>query len=120
MTSATSVVHHSSSWTTLASPWSAVASPVGRYAVLANAVISSFLACWAASRSAVVAVPFTDASSWTASARADPTAAARSRSPGDGGESRSTAAVATTETSHQPASRSGIMLTVPGVATGSR
>jgi hypothetical protein len=118
--SAISVVHHSSSWTTLARPWSAVASPVGRYGVLANALISSFLAFWNASRSAVVGVPLTEASRWAASSRADPAAAARSRSPGDGGESRSTATAATTEASHQPASRSGIMLTVPGVATGSR
>ena len=72
-----------------------------------------------ASRSAAVAVPRTDASSRTASARAEAAAAARSRSPGDGGEISSTAAVDTAEASHQPASRSGIMLTVPGVATGS-
>ena len=52
-----------------------------------------------------------------ASARAEPTAAARSRSPGDGGENTSTATVDTAEASHQPASRSGIMLTVPAVAT---
>ncbi len=69
--------------------------------------------------SAAVAVPRTDTSRWAASARADPAAAARSRSPGDGGENSSTAAVQMTEASHQPASRSGIMLMVPGVATGS-
>ena len=119
MASAISAVHHSSSWTTLASPWSAVARPTGRYGVLANALISSCLAAWQAWVSAAVAVPLTDASRWAASARADPAAAARSRSPGDGGESSSTATVETTEASHQPASRSGIMLTVPGVATDS-
>jgi len=47
--SAISVLHHSSSWTTLARPWSAVASPVGRYGVLANALVSSLLAFWKAS-----------------------------------------------------------------------
>ena len=77
------------------------------------------LAAWQVWVSAVVAVPRTDASRWAASARADPAAAARSRSPGDGGESSSTATVETTEASHQPASRSGIMPTVPGVATDS-
>ena len=121
MASAISVVHHSSSWTTLASPWSAVASPVGRYGVLrehARQLVPGLLEripVSGARRS-----PLTEASRRAASSRADPAAAARSRSPGDGVESRSTAAVAATEASHQPASRSGIMLTVPGVATGSR
>ena len=46
--SAISAVHHSSSWTTLAMPWSAVARPTGRYGVLANAVISWCLASWQA------------------------------------------------------------------------
>ena len=69
--------------------------------------------------SSAVEVPRTEASRCAASARADPAAAARSRSPGDGAGISSTAAVETTEASHQPASRSGIMLTVPGVATGS-
>ena len=87
--------------------------------MLANALISSCLAAWQASWSAGVAVPPVAASSVAASARAEPTAAARSRSPGDGGESTSTATVETAEASHQPASRSGIMLTVPGVATDS-
>ena len=87
--------------------------------MLANALISSCLAAWPAWWSAAVAVPRAAASSAPASARAEPTAAARSRSPGDGGESSNTAAVATAEASHQPASRSGIMLTVPGVATDS-
>ena len=66
-----------------------------------------------------MAVPSATAPSVVASARAEPAAAARSRSPGDGGESASTATVATAEASHQPASRSGSMLTVPGVTTDS-
>src|SRR6201982_2644082 len=100
--SATSVPHHSSSWTTLASPWSAVASPVGRYGVLANTLVSSFLAFWNASLSAVAGVPRTEASRRAASSRADPAAAARSRSPGDGGEGRRTAPAPHPETSHPP------------------
>jgi hypothetical protein len=96
-----------------------VASPVGRYGVLSNAFSSSCLAAWQAWCSAGVAVPAVAASSAAASARAEPTAAARSRSPGDGGEITSTATVATAEASHQPASRSGIVATDPGVATGS-
>lgn len=99
--------------------WSEVASPVGRYGVLANALISSSLAARQAWWSAGVAVPRAAASSAAASARAEPAAAVRSRSPGDGGEITSTATVETAEASHQPASRSGIMLTVPAVATGS-
>ena len=66
-----------------------------------------------------MAVPSATAPSVVASARAELAAAARSRSPGDGGESASTATVATAEASHQPASRSGSMLTVPGVTTDS-
>src|SRR5690348_90577 len=117
--SATSTVHHSRYCTTLAMAWSAVASPVGRYGVLANALRSSFLASWLVLWSAGVATPRAAAASNAASARAEPAAAARSRSPGDGGESTSTATVATAEASHQPASRSGSMLTVPAVTTDS-
>ena len=69
--------------------------------------------------SSAVEVPRTEASRCAASAWADRAAAARSRSPGDGAGISSTTAVETTEASHQPASRSGIMPTVPGVATGS-
>ena len=116
--SATSAVHHSSSWTTLAMPWSAVARPTGRYGVLANAVISWCSASWQAWVSAA-AVPRAEASRRAPSARAEHAAAARSRSPGDGAGISRTTAVETTEASHQPASRSGIMLIVPGVATGS-
>ena len=119
MASATSTVHHSSSWTTLAMPWSAVARPTGRYGVLANAVISWCLASWQAWVSAAVAVPRAEASRCSASAWAERAAAARSRSPGEGAGISRTTAVETTEASHQPASRSGIMLIVPGVATGS-
>ena len=117
--SASSTVHHSSSWTTLAMPWSAVASPTGRYGVLANAVISWCLASWQAWVSAAVAVPRAEASRCPPSVRAERAAASRSRSPGDGAGISRTTAVETTAASHQPASRSGIMLIVPGVATGS-
>ena len=96
-----------------------MARPVGRYGVVANALSSSYLAAWHVARSAAVARPCTDAARCADSVRADPAAAARSRSPGDGGENSSTAAVETTEASHQPASRSGIMLAAPGEATGS-
>ena len=64
-------------------------------------------------------VPRTEASRWAASVRADRAAAVRSRSPGDGAAMASTTAVETTEASHQPASRSGIVPMPPGVATGS-
>ena len=87
--------------------------------MLANVVISWCLASWQAWLMAAVAVPRAEASRCAASAWADPAAAARSRSPGEGVGMSRTAAVETTEASHQPASRSGIMLTVPGVATGS-
>ena len=66
-----------------------------------------------------MAVPRTAASRWAASVRAVRAAAVRSRSPGDGAGMASTTAVETTEASHQPASRSGIVPTPPGVATGS-
>jgi len=58
--------------------------PVGRYGVLAHTVASSFLAFWNASLSAVAGVPRTEASRRATSSRADPAAAARSLSPGDG------------------------------------
>ena len=50
---------------------------------------------------------------------ANSAATARSRSPGDFGDSTNTATVLTAEASHQPASRSGIALTDPAEATGS-
>ena len=115
-----SEVTHSSISATLARPWSAVASPVGRYGVVVNRFMSWCLAAMAASRSAGVASPRSTAWRWLASAFAEAAAAARSRSPGDRGDSSSTAAVPTTDASHQPASRDGMSAIVPwGVATGS-
>src|SRR6478609_1402178 len=66
-----------------------------------------------------VASPRTIASSSLASSLASVEAAARSRSPGPGRDIAITAAVPTTEASHQPASRSGTIEIVPGDAAGS-
>jgi hypothetical protein len=112
-------VHHSSSSTTFAIPWSAVASPVGRYGETAKTFNSVCLAAIAASRSADVAPPLAAAVRQLASADAEAPAAARSRSPGDRGESSRTAAALAAEASHQPARRAGISATVPEEATGS-
>src|ERR1700748_609857 len=74
---------------------SAVQAQVAVGGVRANTLVSSFLAFRNASRSAALGLPATEASRWAASSRASPAAAARSPSPGDGGESKSTAASAT-------------------------
>jgi len=119
MASPTSDADHSSSCTTLAMAWSAVASPVGRYGVAANVSISARLVVRVASRSAGVAWPWTAARRWWLSAAAAATALARSRSPGLLGDSSSTAAVPTTEASHQPSSREPMVPAPPAEATGS-
>src|SRR5690349_24361898 len=56
---------------------------------------------------------------WVARVVAAEAVVARSLSPGGRGDSSSTATVPATEASHHPASREGIMSTVPGVAAGS-
>ena len=100
-------------------PWSAVARPTGRYGVLAKAFSSWSLAVRQACMLGGGGRAVTEASRCEASAEAELAAAARSLSPGGGGDRNSTAMVETAEASHQPASRSGIVATVPGVATGS-
>ncbi len=66
-----------------------------------------------------MAWPLSIASISSASVPASLSAAARSGLPGLDGDMASTAAVPATEASHQPASRSGTMLIVPGEAAGS-
>ncbi len=119
LASATSVVDHSRAWTTLAMAWSAVASPVGRYGAAENVSISVRSAVFSASCSSSVAWPRTIARRYRLRVVAHAAALARSRSPGLLGDSSSTAAVPTTEASHQPASRGPIVLAPPADATGS-
>ena len=115
--SPTCVAPHSSSCTRLLSAWSAVASPVGRYGAASNAARSRSLAALIAA--GVVVWPSAAARSRPASSPASSAAAARSRFPGAGGESSSTAMVPATDAIHQPASRSGIVAAPPAETTGS-
>ena len=115
--SLTSEVPHSSSWTRLDSAWSAVARPVGRNGAAVNAVRSFSLA--ARTICGWVVSPFEAALTRLASSPASSAAAARSRSPGPRGDSSRTAAVPTTEASHQPSSRLGMVPAPPAEATGS-
>src|SRR5215472_11397413 len=104
---------------TLASAWSAAASPIGRYGVATNMFIRSCLATATRFRSSAVAVPDPAASSSAARSAASRAASQRSRSPGDREYSSSTAAVLTADASHQPARREGSVPTPPADATGS-
>ena len=114
--SETRAAHHSSTWTAAFSPWSAVASPVGRNGVALNVSTSVCLAATIACM--LVTWPREPFSMLAASSRARAAADARSRSPADGVDSSSTAAVPAADASHQPASRSGIVAAPPADATG--
>ena len=118
LASAASVEHHSSTWTTLAIAWSAVARPVGRYGVAVKVSISVRLAAADASMSAWLTSPRATACSWRPSAAATAEALARSRSPGLFGDSSRTARVPAAEASHQPSNRDGMVDAPPAEATG--
>ena len=118
--SATSAVHHSSSSTRSRAPGRARPGPSAGTASALNAASSSCLASMQRSSACSAAAPSSVASTRRDEAvRRASLRPPRRLSPRGRGDSSSTAAVPATDASHQPASRSGTMLIVPGEAAGS-